>query len=174
MNQHCLTANERLHCLISEYPGIDHILVSITNLEREGRLSALSSHYLEAISGWSYSKVREVLVILESFGVLDIEHGKYMRVTQSLDALTGDEDEVFRIVKSHIERDEKTKVFISYLESEYAVGDKIAGERPLEEVTPIGREKIREIFLRLECAGFVLREGQKKRIKLCSLQPLLD
>lgn len=174
MSPHTLSANERLHSLIGAYPGIDHVLQSISDLERGGRLSEISSPYLAEISGWSYSKVREVLVILESFGVLNIEHGKCIRVTQSLDALEANEDDVFRIVKSHIDADEKTKVFISHVESEYAVGDKIDGERPLEELTPIGREKIREVFLRLECAGFVLREGQKKRIKLCTLQPLLE
>jgi DNA-binding FadR family transcriptional regulator len=167
-------ATERLNSLMNEYQGIDHVLQCIVNLNESGKLDELSSSYLERASGWSYSKVREVLIILECLGILDIKRGKYTKLTSSLNHFSVSEQDVIRIVKSHISNDEATLAFIAYLADEYHVGDKIEGERILKDELQIGREKIREIFLRLECAGFVLREKKKKRVLLRSLDELVS
>ena len=91
------TANERLHSLIDEYRGIDHVLQCIADLDESDRIHELSSLYLESTSGWSYSKVREILIILESFGVLNVEKGKYIRLTTSLNTLSATDEDTFRI-----------------------------------------------------------------------------
>jgi|ETN07SMinimDraft_1059922.scaffolds.fasta_scaffold51491_2 DNA-binding FadR family transcriptional regulator len=167
-------ATERLNSLMNEYQGIDHILQCIVSLNESGKLDELSSTYLEQKSGWSYSKVREVLIILECFGILDIKRGKYTQLTSSLNNFSVSEQDVIKIVKSHILSDEATVSFIGYLADEYHVGEKIEGERFLKDEVHIGREKIREIFLRLECAGFVFREKKKKRVLLRSLDELVS
>ncbi len=51
MSPHTLCANERLHSLIIAYPGIEHVLQSISDLDWGGRLSEISSPYLAEISG---------------------------------------------------------------------------------------------------------------------------
>ncbi|AYN07634.2 hypothetical protein [Alteromonas sp. RKMC-009] len=162
--------------LTNNFAGLDHVIESINRLDAKNRLDELSENYLQVLSGWGRAKVREVNIILECFGFMLIERGKVTSVNKFFNSNKIDDDEVFKIVKKHILADDKAIAVVKRLSNSIKVGSKLPGERSLKKElsndTDIGREKLRETLLRLECGGFLLRKNQARRVLLKPLDEL--
>lgn len=178
MEFECKSAVERFSELTKGFRGMDDVLESISHLEAQNRLDEVSEIYLLNRSGWGRAKVREVRIILESFGFMVIEQGKVTAVNKGFKALAITDDSVLDVVKNHITSDEKAQALASYISNNTKVGDKVPSERDLKKHLlknniHIGREKLREILLRLECGGYLYRKNRSKRVLLKPINEVL-
>lgn len=164
---------DRFDTLNLRYAGLSDIQSATEKMKDTG----LSEPALQQVSGWSKSKVREALCILESFGFVEVEHGKSTLIVKKFNEPVPGEEALIDIFKRHINLDTEAAKLVRFINANYSVGDKLLGERTMKKtVQPqiqIGREKLREVLLRLECTGFLKRMKQKKRVLLKSLDHIL-
>lgn len=110
---------------------------------------------------YSPQTVRESLIILESFGFVEITprlNTKLISCPQSSAPSCPDS-----ILKKKLNVDIKFKNFVKYLRDRFKIGQKLPGQRVLARLNVLSPDTVRTFNIRLECAGYLSMSGQGKR-----------
>ena len=119
--------------------------------------------------GYSLPKTRELLIVLDCYGFVDIQHGKGTVLRQNIANISSNELDARFIEK--LKADPDLNEFISTLSKSIGIGDKLPGERKLKKVFRTSRGKVRELLIRLECCGFLQKSSHGKNRMLIKLLP---
>jgi DNA-binding FadR family transcriptional regulator len=128
-----------------------------------------SERVLVDIIGYSRVKTRELLIVLDCYGLVDIQHGKSTILRQKIANLSSNELEARFIEK--LKADPDLKKFISTLSRSIGIGDKLPGERKLKKAFQTNRGKVRELLIRLEGCGYLQKSSHGKNRILIKLLP---
>lgn len=114
-------------------------------------------------AGHPHQQTRAGLIVLESFGYLEIKHGKASTLIRSLSDEPLDVSEA--ILKKKLKTDERLRKLVELISKHYKVNSNLPGERKLLNNPDIYKDKLKEDLLRLECAGYIINsQGRSRKI----------
>ncbi|MEM5508491.1 hypothetical protein WNY98_06400 [Pseudoalteromonas sp. AS71] len=118
---------------------------------------------LKDILGHPLQQTREALIVLESFGYLEIKERKPSTLLRSLSDQPLDVGEA--ILKSRLKDDEKFRNLVELIIKNHQVNSELPGVRQLSNHPDLYKDKLKEDLLRLECAGYIINsQGRRRKI----------
>ena len=111
--------------------------------------------------GNPHQQTRQALIVLESFGYLEIQQGKPSTLIRSLSDDPLDVSEA--VLKNRLKFDEKLKKLVEFISNNYKADSKLPGEGKIINKLDLKKDKLKEDLLRLECAGYIVNSHGRNR-----------
>jgi DNA-binding FadR family transcriptional regulator len=119
-------------------------------------------------TGYCLSNVREMLLILQCFGYVEVKHGKSTKLIKALSDAPNMEKgyDLFLLDLQNEKYGENLNAI------NRGIGNKILAERPLKKALKIGRPKLRELLIKLRCFGFIHKKPKSASVLNKNFPPI--